>query len=66
MPMDAASFTTMQTQNQLMDITDLLDEYGTDIKEILGTNSKGHLLMAVFTVFREIVHTLQAPGSHAY
>lgn len=41
MPMDAASFTTMQTQNQLMDITDLLDEYGTDIKEILGDKLKG-------------------------
>lgn len=41
MPMDAASYTSMQAQNQLMDITDLLDEYGTDIKEILGDKLKG-------------------------
>lgn len=41
MPMDAASYTSMQAQNQLMDITDLLDEYGQDIVEIMGDKLKG-------------------------
>ena len=31
----------MQAQNQLMDLTDLLEEYGQDIKSILGDKLKG-------------------------
>ncbi len=41
MPADSASFTSMQAQNQLMDITDLLAEYGQDIQNIMGDKLKG-------------------------
>lgn len=41
MPMDAASFSTIRTQNQLMDITELLTEYAPSIKEILGDKILG-------------------------
>ena len=41
MPADSASFTSMQAQNQLMDLTDLLEEYGQDIQSILGDKLKG-------------------------
>lgn len=35
-PAGAAQFTSMKSQNQLMDITQLLNEHGTGIKEALG------------------------------
>ena len=35
-PVPSASYTSFLTANQLMDITDLLDEYGQDIKDIQG------------------------------
>ena len=41
LPMDAASFTSVHAQNQVMDITDLLDEYGQGIKDLLGDKLKG-------------------------
>ncbi len=36
MPSGTASFNNMASQNQLMDITDLLDEYGQDILNTVG------------------------------
>lgn len=36
MPSGTASFNNMASQNQLMDITDLLDEYGQDILSTVG------------------------------
>ena len=41
LPSGPASFTALKAQNQLSDITELLDEYGTDIKDILGEKLKG-------------------------
>ena len=40
-PVPSASYTAFLSANQLMDITDLLDEYGQNIKEIQGDLIKG-------------------------
>lgn len=40
MPSGTASFNNMASQNQLMDITDLLDEYGQDILSTVGEMMK--------------------------
>ncbi len=41
LPAGPASYSALTAQNQIMDITELLDEYGSDIKEILGDKLKG-------------------------
>ena len=35
-PMPGASYQSFRSQNQLMDITEYVDEYGPDIKEVMG------------------------------
>lgn len=41
MPSGASSYTNMQAQGQLSEISDLLDAYGADIKELLGDFVRG-------------------------
>lgn len=41
MPSGASSYTNMQAQGQLSEISDLLDTYGADIKELLGDFVRG-------------------------
>ena len=45
MPSGTASFNNMASQNQLMDITDLLDEYGQDILNTVGDLMKSTTVM---------------------
>lgn len=41
LPAGPASFSALKAQNQIRDITELLDTYGQDIKDILGEKLKG-------------------------
>ena len=40
-PMDAAAFNVLASNKQLLDITDLLDEYGQPVLDVVGDLIKG-------------------------